>query len=143
MEAPLAPLYREMNIQDYDGLLDLWKRTPGMGLSSADRKTAIEFFLDRNPGCSYVTVETGKIVACLLAGHDGRRGYLHHLAVDPEFRQRGIGSKLVNISLDILKGMGIEKVHLFIYNDNELGKKFWSALGWELRQDIGIMSLAI
>ena len=80
------------------------------------------------------------IVGTILAGHDGRRGYIHHTCVLPEYRGQGIGELLVKSSLIALKAEGIEKCHLFVFKDNELGRGFWSKLDWKKRDDLLIYS---
>jgi len=115
----------------------------GMGLSSADNRKNIKKYLKRNAGFSFAAFKDDKLVGSLLAGHDGRRGYLYHLAVHPDFRRKGIAKNLVNQSIKKLKKEGIEKCHVFIFKNNELGKKFWDSVGWKLREDIEVMSMYI
>jgi putative acetyltransferase len=84
---------REMHIDDYDRLISLWQRCEGIGLSDADQLERIDFFLRRNPGMSFVAEGAdGAMAGAVLCGTDGRRGYLHHLAVDPAWRRHGIGA---------------------------------------------------
>ncbi len=131
---------REMRIGDYEAMYDLWKRTPGVGLSEADSRPNIERFLSRNEGLNLVWEEQGAIVGTILCGHDGRRGYLYHLAVDERFRRLGIGRTLAAESLRRLRERGIGKCHLFVFADNEAGVRFWTLNGWKLRNDILICS---
>jgi N-acetylglutamate synthase len=134
---------QEMKIEDYEQIIALWEATEGIGLSDADNKENIASYLTRNSGSSFVAGENNMIVGAVLCGHDGRRGYLHHLAVQPEFRRNGIGRVLVDRALAKLEEAGIGKCHLFIYNSNVSGVSFWQSQGWELRNDIGIMSMMI
>lgn len=130
-----------LQIDQHDEVIALWKACEGVGLSEADSRESINAYLQRNPGMSFVATNAeGKIVGAILAGHDGRRGYLHHLAVNPAFRRQGIGSKLVEKALFALRQEGIRKVHLFIFETNASGLAFWEASGWTRRNDIGILS---
>lgn len=131
---------REIHPDDYGEIYTLWCRTPGMGLSGADTEEKIRDFLLRNQGLSYCWKEEDKIVATSLCGNDGRRGYLYHVMTAPEYRGRGIGGRLVERSLQYLKEAGIEKCHLFVFADNEIGNAFWSTTGWTRRNDILIYS---
>lgn len=135
---------REMTIADYDAVLALWQATEGMGLSAADSREAIERYLTRNPGMSFVAVATGaeqsKVVGAVLAGHDGRRGYLHHLAVRSDWRKQGLGEALVERSMVCLRAEGIDKCHLFVFTHNETGRAFWEHIGWTERKTLVIMS---
>lgn len=75
-------------------------------------------------------------MGCVLSGHDGRRGYLHHLAVHPKFRRQGIGTLLVTRCIVALKQLGIEKTHIEVLSENALGHQYWTNLGWQKRTDI-------
>lgn len=130
----------EMTKDDYAEAYSLWQRLPGIGLSDADSSCAIDRFLDRNPGLCYVARQGGEMVGTCLAGSDGRRGYLYHLAVDPVVRRLGIGQALVEKTLEALKTANIQKCHIMVFSDNELGLSFWQATGWKLRKDIAILS---
>jgi ribosomal protein S18 acetylase RimI-like enzyme len=135
--------YRTMQMSDYAAMVALWRDTPGIGLSSADTPEAIQAFLERNPGCCFVAEEGGRLIGTALAGSDGRRGYLYHVAVLPERRSAGVGRKLVELCLEALKAQGINKVHLFVMADNLGGIEFWQATGWQPRGDLVVMSKGI
>lgn len=128
------------NIDRYDEVYALWDRCSGVGLSSADERDQIAAYLARNPGMSFLALDGSAVVGIVLGGHDGRRGYLHHLAVDDDYRRQGIGRQLVANCLSALTAEGIQKCHLFIFHENEGGIAFWQAQGWTLRQDIRVMS---
>jgi len=130
-----------MEIEDYPQVFDLWKRCEGVGIrEEVDSETGIQRYLTRNPGMSFIARTGDRIVGAVLAGHDGRRGYIHHLAVDPQWRKKGIGTRLVSAAIETLRKEGIGKVHLFVFKENESAQKFWEKLGWEIREDILIMS---
>lgn len=131
---------REIHIDDHAEIHSLWSNTPGMGLSDADSGPNVKSFLDRNRGLSFCYEEDGKIAGTILCGHDGRRGYVYHVTVAPEYRGRGIGRLLVRRSLEKLREEGIRKCHLFVFQDNEAGNAFWSRTGWTKRQDIYVYS---
>ncbi len=134
---------REFVIADYDAVYDLWEGMPGIGLSQADDRCEIGKYLARNPGMSFVAVEGDGIVGAVLCGHDGRRGYIHHMAVDPAFRGRGAGRALFRAASDALAREGIAKCHLFVKKGNALAESFWTALGWQRRDDLLMFSYDI
>ncbi|MDO8273819.1 MAG: GNAT family N-acetyltransferase [Gammaproteobacteria bacterium] len=132
--------YRTMQIDDYDGALALWQSADGVQLRSADSREGIARYLTRNPGLSFVAESGGKVVGTIMAGHDGRRGYIQHLAVKAQSRNAGIGSELLRRCLATLKQAGIGKSHVHILSDNHIAREFWIARGWELRDDIDVFS---
>ncbi|HBX70197.1 MAG TPA: GNAT family N-acetyltransferase [Chloroflexi bacterium] len=131
---------REMTIKDYEEVYALWKNTEGIGLSDADSKEGIKRFLERNPGLSYVAVDGKEIVGAALCGHDGRRGYIHHLAVATSHRKQGIGKSLVGRCMFALMQIGIAKCHLFVFGGNQEAIEFWNKVGWTERVELMMMS---
>jgi ribosomal protein S18 acetylase RimI-like enzyme len=128
-----------MALADYAAVFALWRGCEGIGLSDADRRLGIGAYLRRNPRLSFVAEAGGRIVGAVLCGHDGRRGYLHHLAVAPAWRRRGIGRVLVDAALGRLRAAGIAKCNLFLYRDNAGGRAFWRRHGWSARGDLVLM----
>lgn len=130
----------DLTLADYDEVIDLWRSTEGIGLSSADTYERIADYLVRNPGLSFIVRSGGALIGAVLCGHDGRRGYLHHLAVRAEWRKQGVGRMLIEGCMDGLRKAGIEKCHLFVFAENEAGKSFWRGAGWKERIDLCLMS---
>ncbi|RMF09663.1 MAG: GNAT family N-acetyltransferase [Candidatus Neomarinimicrobiota bacterium] len=129
-----------MKIQDYADVYRLWDSLPGIGLSEADQQPAIQTYLNHNAGLSQVAVQDNRVVGAVLCGHDGRRGYLHHLAVAPEVQRQGIGRALLRTCLERLRRLGIQKCHIFLIPDNREGQVFWEQNGFYLRHDLQLMS---
>ena len=127
---------RPMTLADYGEVFALWRASEGIGLSAADEPAGIGAYLERNPGMSFVAEAEGRVVGAVLGGHDGRRGYLHHLAVMPAWRHRGIGRALVDASLARLKAAGLQKCNLFLYRGNAAGRVFWEKHRWAAREDL-------
>jgi putative acetyltransferase len=134
---------RYFRIADYDAVIALWRRTEGVGLNESDTRRAIAAFLRRNPRLSFVAEQNGQIVGAVLCGHDGRRGYLHHLAVSKRYRQRGLGRRLVKECLAKLRKIGISKCNIFIFANNAAGMKFWAHTGWNLRTELRLMQIRL
>lgn len=128
---------RVMTIDDYEGVYDLWIHTPGMGLNTTDdSKEGITQYIKRNPTSSFVAECDGKIIGVIMAGHDGRRGFIHHTAVLPTYRKQGIATKLVEHAMCALEKEGIHKVSLVVFSKNELGNAFWECIGFTSRDDL-------
>jgi N-acetylglutamate synthase len=130
---------RPMTIADYEAVLQLWQKTEGVGLNESDGREPIESFLARNPGLSQVALNGAHIVGAVLCGHDGRRGYLHHLAVTKTHRKQGLGKALVEACLADLARLGIPKCNIFLFADNAEGEAFWKHNGWAKRTDLQVM----
>lgn len=133
----------QFDISIYDEVFALWQQCDGVGLSDADSRESIKKYLERNQGMSFVALSSGKVVGVILAGHDGRRGYIHHLSVHPDFRRQGLARRLVDCSIKALQDSGIQKCHLFIFNNNQGGLAFWENIGWKRRLDLSIVSKQI
>ncbi len=131
---------REMRIDDYGHIYELWEMSEGVGLSDSDAKPEIDKFLSRNPGLSFTAWMAETLVGAILCGHDGRRGYIHHLAVRESHRRGGVGKSLTNRCIHELKQRGISKCHLFVFRDNEIGVLFWNGLDWISRDELLLMS---
>jgi len=132
--------YRKLQIADHEELLLLWQNCDGISLRDADSRQGMQRYLERNPGLSFVAEADGRIVASLMAGHDGRRGYIQHLAVDLEQRKQGIAGRLLELCLQALLDQGIVKSHVHVLNSNQLGRDFWSRRGWTHRAEIEMYS---
>jgi N-acetylglutamate synthase len=127
---------RAMTIGDYDDVIELMKRTPGVTFRDADSRENTASYLQRNPALSFIATIEGKVVGCIMSGHDGRRGYLQHLVVQLEHRRMGIANALVESCLSALEKLGILKFHIDVLNENETGIVYWKSQGWKLRTDI-------
>ncbi len=128
---------RLMTINDYEDVYKLWLSCKGMGLNSLDdSKDGIEKFLKRNPETCFAAIEENKIVGSILAGNDGRRGYIYHTAVSPNHQRKGIGKKLVESAINALKEQNINKVALVVFEKNTTGNEFWKRIGFVERNDL-------
>ena len=132
-----------MTLHDYPEVIELWQETEGVGLSDADSEHAIGRYLERNPGFSFVAREGDRLVGAVLCGHDGRRGYLHHLAVHPQYRRCGIGKQLTERCMQQLQTDGIDKCHIFVFDTNESGLTFWRQVNFEERSTLVILSRSL
>jgi ribosomal protein S18 acetylase RimI-like enzyme len=136
----LEPNIREFSPADIAPALDLWRRTVGIGLSNADRPENLQTFLSRNPGLSHVAVNGAGLIGTVLCGTDGRRGYIHHLAVAETSRRSGLGRALLDAALFALNRQGIQKCHAFVFQSNPFAALFWTPAGWERREELCIYS---
>lgn len=130
-------IVRKMLISDYKAIYELWLSCKGMGLNDVDdSEEGLVRFLDRNPDTCFVAEIDNRIVGVIMAGNDGRRGYIYHTAVHPDCRKQGIGSTLVDTALSALKQIGISKVALVVFEKNAGGNAFWEKQGFTVRNDL-------
>ncbi len=123
-----------MTLQDYDQVMALCAGKPGVLIRDADSPEHFARYLRRDPGLSFVARDGEVLAGYILCGHDGRRGYLHHLVVDESHRRLGIGRRLTELTLAGLEKEGIHKCHLFILPNNLGAKAYWRRLGWIERE---------
>lgn len=130
---------RLFTMTDYPDLFALWNIQPGFdrGLRSIDDSEAgIAKFLQRNPSTCFVAEEDGKIIGGILAGHDGRRGYIYHAIVHPDYQRKGIGKLLADNACEALQAEGITKAGMLVFASNDQGNVFWESQGWQTRPDL-------
>ena len=129
-----------MSARDYDRVVSLWRTVQGIGLDDeSDSRSGIARYLKQNPGLSFVAYCGDRMVGAVLSGHDGRRGYLHHLAVAASHRRQGIGQGLVARCLRALASRHIPKCNIFLFRTNAPGRAFWEHNGWKLRPDLRVL----
>lgn len=136
--------YRIMTIDDYDKVYALWMSCRNMGFNNLDdSREGIGKYLKRNPSTCFVAVKEQSVVGVILSGHDGRRGFIHHLAVSEECRRQQIATNLVKHALSALQSEGINKVALLAFNYNEAGNAFWENQGFTARSDVTYRNKAL
>ena len=128
---------RVMTIDDYEKVYSLWMSCKNMGFNNLDdSREGIAKYLKRNPATCFVAEQGQNIVGVILSGHDGRRGFIHHLAVAENCRRQGIATKLLECAVSSLAAEGINKVALLVFNRNEAGNAFWEKNGFTCREDL-------
>lgn len=131
---------RELEMKDYDFVLTLWRSVKGLSVGESDSPENIEHYMQRNPGLSFTAWHSDRLIGAVLCGHDGRRGFLHHLAVVPEYRNHGVARRLIEQCLTALSNQGIRRCHVFVLTSNDDGRGFWKRMGWKDREDIALMT---
>ena len=135
---------RTMTIEDYDRVYALWMSCTNMGFNDLDdSREGIGRYLARNPNTCFVAEDGVKLAGVILAGHDGRRGFIHHMAVAEAYRRRGVGAALAERALEALKAEGIHKVALLAFKRNEAGNAFWERMGFTGRDDLNYRNRAL
>jgi ribosomal protein S18 acetylase RimI-like enzyme len=122
---------REFGMDDYDGTIALWNDVEGVEICEGDSREDIAQYLKRNPGLSRVAEANGKIVGVALCGHDGRRGWIYHLAVGQGYRRAKVGQRLLDDCVRGLREAGLKRAIILVAGDNPAGHQFWLRNGWE------------
>ncbi|MBD5641083.1 MAG: GNAT family N-acetyltransferase [Desulfovibrio sp.] len=130
-------IIRNMNVDDYNNLLILWKSCEGIGFNEIDDSIyGIERFLSRNPDTCFVAIKNSAIIGSIMAGHDGRRAHIYHLAVRSHYRREGIAGRLLENTINQLKMHNILKISLVVFKQNVDGNQFWEKSGFKARPDL-------
>jgi ribosomal protein S18 acetylase RimI-like enzyme len=114
---------------DVGDVVALWQRCgtarpwndPAADIALARRETNSTVLLGRHDG---------SIVASVLVGHDGHRGWVYYVASDPDHRFKGFGKAMMAAAEDWLRTRGIEKIQLMVRPDNSKVQAFYESLGY-------------
>lgn len=120
----------DFDIEHYDAVYALWEAADGVGVDESDSRESIERYLQRNAGLSLVAFADEQLIAAALCGHDGRRGYLSHVAVADSHRGQGLGRQIVEACLTRLQAQGINGCNIRLLENNHDGRHFWERVGF-------------
>ena len=128
---PTAPAVtiRELRTVDGDALRALWKQAGFTSIGDDDK--SLGRLARRNPGLVLVATEGTKIVGSALGAWDGRRGWLYHVATAKSHRRQGIATRLVAQVEAGLRDLGCPKVNALVRAENDDGREFWLARGYD------------
>jgi len=121
---------RSFQIEDYDEVVILWTQA-GLVLSSSDSLEGIKRVLERDADLFLVAVEETAIVGVVLGCYDGRRGWVNHLAVAPNYKGQRLGTRLMQEMEHRLYEKGCTKVNLLIEPANAAVQTFYQQLGYQ------------
>jgi len=117
---------------DYPAVYALWTTAgPGIHVRRSDELDEIAKKIQRDPDLFLLAELDGQVVGTVLGGFDGRRGMVYHLAVAEVYRQRGIGTALMDELEARLRQKGCLRYYLLVTSDNPDAMRFYEAQGWE------------
>ena len=131
----VAMKIRVFKIEDYPIVRSLWQ-TAGLTIRPGDELEDIKLKLQRDPDLFLVAEEDERIVGSVIGVWDGRRGWIYHLAVNPEHQRKRIGVGLVREVEKRLVAKGAKKVNAQVYKWNERSSEFFKAIGYEAQPDL-------
>ncbi len=132
-------IIEKFSMKFYKEIIELWRKT-GISVGSTDTKEELKRMVERNPHLFLIGKRDEKVIGVVMGGFDGRRGYVHHLAVDPNYQKKGYGKMIMDELMKRFRKMRVHKVHLFIEKYNKEVVKFYQNLGWDIRDDLIMMS---
>ncbi|MFX0001752.1 MAG: GNAT family N-acetyltransferase [Candidatus Hermodarchaeota archaeon] len=132
-------IIEKYTLKFYQEVIELWRRA-GINVGSTDTREELERVVQQNPDLFLIGKVDNNVISVVLGGFDGRRGYVHHLAVDPGHQKKGYGKKIMEELMNKFLELKVHKVHLFIEKDNKEVVEFYQNLGWEIRDDLIMMS---
>jgi ribosomal protein S18 acetylase RimI-like enzyme len=127
----MGMIVRQFQPQDEDAVVSLWERCD-LTRPTNDPHKDIGRKLRVRPDLFLVGVLDGKIVACVMAGYEGHRGWLNYLAVDPTRQREGLGKGIVAEAEARLRASGCPKVNLQVRTSNRAAIAFYERIGYSI-----------
>ncbi len=128
---------RPFNSTDQEAVIQLWKRC-GLVADHNDPQKDISRKLEVNPELFLVGELNGQLVASVMGGYEGHRGWLNYLAVSPEQRKQGYGKKMVEKVEQLVLQRGGPKINLQIRSSNTSVIRFYQSLGYTVDEVISL-----
>jgi ribosomal protein S18 acetylase RimI-like enzyme len=115
---------------DIAAVVALWQRC---GLTRPWNEPEADIALARQGSNAAVLLgrDGDAVVASVLVGHDGHRGCVYYVAVDPEHRKKGFGRAIMSAAEDWLRARGILKLNLMVRPDNTQVQAFYETLDYD------------
>lgn len=131
------PTLRRLTIDDYDRILDLWRRSGLTSLRPRGRDSREAFDEQLRGGQIALGLEdAGKLIGVVLATHDTRKGWINRLVVDPGYRRKGHGTRLGRAAEQALRDLGMEIIAVLVENWNRASVALLRKEGYRLEDDI-------
>jgi ribosomal protein S18 acetylase RimI-like enzyme len=141
---------RPLGSDDYDAVLDLWRRSGLSSVRPTGRDSREAFSSTSRPDASPNTAngfqktlglfKGDELVGVIVVTHDGRKGWLNRLAVDPDHRRQGIARRLITAAEELLSRQGIHVIGALIESKNDVSLRLFRRVGYELHNDICYLS---
>ena len=125
---------RGFRLDDYSRVFELWKES-GLEIRPGDDLKGVKLKLERDPDLFLVAEDAGEIIGSAIGGWDGRRGFVWHLAVRPDYQGKGIARALVRQVEERLMKKGATIVYAMVLTANKKSRDFFTAFGYETSAD--------
>ena len=120
---------------DVESVVALWQRC-GLTRPWNDPTSEIAFARRGQNATILIGRADGALVATAMVGHDGHRGWVYYVAVDPDLQRRDFGRAIMAAAEDWLRGQGVEKVMLMVRPDNTKVHAFYDRLGYDVQERV-------
>lgn len=130
-------IIRKFRLDDYERVMELWRQCQlPLKPEGRDSREEIRRQLELPQVIFLVAEVEGRVIGTVLATHDGRKGWINRLAVDPAFRGRGLARRLVRMAEQELEAAGLQMFAALIEEDNLPSIKLFEKLGYTFHPDI-------
>lgn len=119
-------------------VIALWGKVFGYESAHNSPGLAIDKKIEVDDGLFFVAIREMAVVGTIMSGYDGHRGWIYSVAVHPEYRKRGLGSRLVSHAEGVLRDRGCMKINLQITEGNESVAAFYSSLGYSMERRVSM-----
>ncbi|MBN1176723.1 MAG: GNAT family acetyltransferase [Dehalococcoidales bacterium] len=118
-------------IPEYENaVIDLWERC-GLTVTWNNPKLDIERKMKVDPELLLVGLLDGRIIASAMGGYESHRGWVNYLAIDPEYREKGLGRQMMDAIEAKLRERGCPKINLQIRSSNSEALAFYDKIGYK------------
>jgi len=119
-------------------VISLWNGIFGYHAHHNAPELVIEKKVSFNDGLFFVAVKNQTVIGTIMAGYDGRRGWIYAMAVDPDYQKQGVGSSLLSFAEEKFRKMGCLKVNLQIMEENQEVENFYQSRGYKTEKRISM-----
>ena len=134
--------FRRLTIDDYDAMRQVWDKA---GLpykpNGRESRTMLGAEISREHCAAFGVFDGATLVGLTLVNYDGRRGWINRLAVDPDYRRRGLGLQVIRLCEAQFRGVGIEVWAALIEDWNEASLALFRKAGYHVHDHITYVSL--
>ena len=123
--------------QNMDDVIDLWNRC-NLLRSWNDPKKDIKRKIKVNPELFLLGFIDNRLIATVVGGYDGHRGWINYLAVDPAYKQRGFGKQIMEAVEEKIGALGCPKINIQVRADNKDTPTFYESIGYKIDKVVSI-----
>lgn len=136
-----APEIRRLGVADYDAILSLWQRSglPSLRPDGRDSRDAFRRQLERGQ-IALGLEESGRLIGCVVATHDTRKGWINRLVIDPVHRRTGYAQQLIRAAEEALREQGMTVMAALIEDWNTASLKLFQKAGYHVDSDVVYVS---